>query len=86
MHSVFLKCHYPGRFGHVYFEKAVSALRSIMITYSKYSVLIVLILLFHLGTIVINQNFTILEGASPWEVQYPKFLFSFCLFHQSAFI
>lgn len=86
MHSVFSKCRYPGKFEHNYFEKAVSAIRSIMITYSKYSVLVVLILLFHLGTVVINQNFTILVGASPWEVQYPKFLFSFCLFHQSAFI
>lgn len=67
IHSVFSKCHYPGRFESNYFEEAVSAIGKIMTIYSRYSALLLLILLFRLGAAVIGQNFSVLEGASPWE-------------------
>jgi len=77
---VFSKCHYPGRFEPSYFEEVVSAIGKIIIIYSRYNALSLLILLFHLGAVVIDQNFTGLEGASPWEQEDPKLLLSACLF------
>ena len=51
-----------------------------MIIFSRHNALLLLILLFHLGAVVIDLNFTVLEGASPWEREDPKLLLSFCLF------
>lgn len=67
IHSEFSKCRYPGRFESNYFEEAVSAIGKIMIIYSRYNALLLLILLFHLGAVVLGQNFSVLEGASRWE-------------------
>lgn len=74
------KCHYPGRFEPNHSENAVSAVGKIRITYSRYNDLLFLILLVHLGAVVVDQNFAVLEGASPWEQEDPKLLLSLCLF------
>lgn len=40
-----------------------------MIIYSRYNALLALILLFHLGAIVIDHKFTVLEMVSPCKAE-----------------